>query len=293
MFGAAGFIGRHVRAALGERDVVAVPRGRIDLAASGHAELTGLMYEVAPDVVINCAGATGGDPVTLARDNVVAVARLLATLAVAAPRAKYVQIGSSAEYGRVPMGPPITEDAACDPLGAYGLAKLAGTELVRAAAADGLDASVLRVFNVIGPGAPPDSLPAKLALALRDGGDLVVGGQDGYRDFVDVRDVAEAVASAAVADGPLPPVLNIGSGRATPVRELVSTLVEVARPGARVLPGAGPSPAVPWQCADITRAAGSLSWRPRTTLRESLEALWSSMNAPASAGGENTTRGRG
>ncbi|MFD9949637.1 NAD-dependent epimerase/dehydratase family protein [Nonomuraea sp. NPDC059023] len=281
MFGAAGFIGRHVRAALGERNVVAVPRGRIDLAASGHAELTGLMYEIAPDVVINCAGATGGDSATLAKDNVVAVARLLAALAVAAPRAKYVQVGSAAEYGRVPMGPPISEDDACDPLGAYGLAKLAGTELVRAAAADGLDASVLRVFNVIGPGAPPGSLPTKLALALRDGGDLVVGGQDVYRDFVDVRDVAEAVAMAAGAGGPLPPVLNIGSGRATPVHDLVSTLVEVARPGARVLPGGQGSPAIPWQCADITRAADSLGWRPRTTLRDSLQTLWSALNAPA------------
>ncbi|WP_157244296.1 NAD-dependent epimerase/dehydratase family protein [Nonomuraea typhae] len=284
LFGAAGYVGRHVRAALGPQgDVVAVPRARLDLAACPPAELTGLMYEVAPDVIVNCAGATTGDAATLTRDNVVAVARLLAAVAVAAPRARVVQIGSSAEYGRVPMGPPTTEDAPCDPIGPYALTKLAATELVRAAARDGMNATVLRLFNVIGPGAPPGSLPMKLALTLRDGGDLVVGGQDVYRDFLDVRDAATAVALAARADRPLPPVLNIGSGRATPVPDLLTTLVEVARPGARILPAAGGPPAVPWQCADITRATTALGWQPRTTLRACLEAVWSAVCLPDTA----------
>lgn len=278
MFGAGGFVGGHVRAALGDQaDVVTVPMSRIDLAATAHTELTGLLREIAPDVVVNCAGATTGDQATLARANVVAVARLLAAVAEVAPKARYVQVGSGAEYGRVPRGQEIGEDAACDPVGHYAQAKLTGTELVRAAAADGLDAVVLRVFNVIGPGAPPGSLPMKLALDLRGDGDLVVGGLELYRDFVDVRDAAAAVVAATLAEGPLPPVVNVGSGRATAVHDLVATLVEIARPGTRVVPGALRSPAAPWQCADITRAAESLGWRPRTTLRGSLEALWEAL----------------
>ncbi|WP_327086240.1 NAD(P)-dependent oxidoreductase [Nonomuraea sp. NBC_01738] len=284
MFGAGGYVGRHVRAALGDQaGVVAVPRTRADLAEATHAQLTGLMYEIAPDVVVNCAGVTSGDQADLVRGNVVAVARLLAALATAAPTARYVHVGSGAEYGRMPMGEPVTEDAPCDPAGNYGLTKLAGSQLVQAAAADGLDAVVLRVFNLVGPGAPAESLPQKLAHSLRGDDDLVVGGLEVYRDFVDVRDAARAIAAAATLDAAPPPMVNVGSGRATAVHELVETLVEVARPGARVVPGSSRAATIPWQCADISLAAEALDWRPTTPLRASLEAMWTPSETPSEA----------
>lgn len=273
LLAANGFIGGHVRTALAESEVVAVSRDRIDLVTASHEELAELLYEVAPTAVVNCAGATTGDAVALAEANVVAVARLLCAIRSAAPTARLVHVGSAAEYGAVPMGPPITEDAPCHPVSDYGLTKLAATELMRAAEGT----VVLRLFNVIGPGAPPESLPMKLALNLREEGDLIVGGMEVYRDFVDVRDAAAAVALAALAEGPLPAVLNVGSGRATAVRDLVGTLVEIAGPGTRVLAGAQGSPAVPWQCADVTAVEEALGWRPTTALRTSLTDLWASL----------------
>ena len=118
----------------------------------------------------------------------------------------------------------------------------------------GLDAVVLRVFNPVGPGSPAASLPGRLADELRRAlpdGTVRVGDLSAYRDFVDVRDVAQAVGLAVTAPGPLPPVLNIGSGTATPVRELAEGLAAVrdspavsrrpaARPNARPRsPGSG------------------------------------------------------
>lgn len=280
LFGSGGFIGRHVREALGD-DVVEVPRERIDLTTASHDDLTGLLYEVAPDTIVNCAGATTGDAQTLTRTNVAGVARLLCAVTTAAPKARFVHVGCAAEYGGTPMGSPIGEETECRPAGDYGVTKLAATELVRAAAADGLDAVALRVFSVIGAGAPPKSLPMRLARGLREEGDLVVGGLEVYRDFVDVRDVARAVALAVRASGTLPPVLNVGSGRATAVRDLITTLVEIARPGTRVVPGATRTPAIPWQAADITRAAESLAWRAEIPLRTTLETLWNTVQEPA------------
>ncbi|MFI6597150.1 NAD-dependent epimerase/dehydratase family protein [Nonomuraea sp. NPDC050536] len=281
LFGSGGFIGRHVREALGGGDdVVEAPRERIDLATASHHDLTGLLYEVAPDAVVNCAGAITGDVHTLTSANAVAVARLLYAVTTAAPKARFVHVGCAAEYGGVPMGPLIGEEAGCRPAGDYGVTKLTATELVRAAAADGLDAVVLRVFSVIGAGAPPESLPMRLARGLREDGDLVVGGLEVYRDFVDVRDVARAVALAVRAQGALPPVVNVGSGRATAVRDLITTLVEIARPGTRVVPGATRAPAIPWQAADISRAAESLAWRPEIPLRATLESLWTTARHP-------------
>jgi NDP-hexose 4-ketoreductase len=254
LLGASGFIGRHVEATLREQaEVVAVPRGE---------DVGEALRQLAPKAVVNCAGATRGEPAALVRANVVLVARLLAALK---PGTRLVQLGTAAEYGRVPMGPAVAEDTPCRPVGDYAVTKLAATELVRDA---GIDAVVLRPFTVVGPGAP---LPTQLAGSLRGDDDLVVGGLELYRDFVDVRDVARAVARAVLSDRVLPPVVNLGSGRAAAVRELVGTLVDLACPGTRVVPGVTAPEAVPWLCADTTLAEQALDWRAEIGLRASLQ----------------------
>ena len=60
---------------------------------------------------------------------------------------------------------------------------------------------------------------------LRDGGTLKLGPLDAVRDFVDARDVAAAVLTAAT--GPALPhaLVNIGSGVASPARALVRQLL--------------------------------------------------------------------
>ena len=85
---------------------------------------------------------------------------------------------------------------------------------------------VLRVFNPIGPGRRPASLPGRLAAELRARPAADAPRCRGWvtssahRDFVDVRDVARAAGLAATAPGRAPAaVLNIGSGRARPVRD--------------------------------------------------------------------------
>ncbi len=163
LIGATGFIGRHVRtrATAAGFEVVAASRAagpgdlRLDLAA-GPVSVAAAVREFAPDAVVNCAGATRGEPADLVHGNVMAVANLVTALASAAPEARLVHLGSAAEYGNAEPGTPITESAPPRPLGVYGVTKLAGTELVRAAA--GLDTVVLRVFNPVGPGSPGSTL---------------------------------------------------------------------------------------------------------------------------------------
>ncbi len=47
------------------------------------------------------------------------------------------------------------------------------------------------------------------------------------RDFVDARDVADAVLAAITAPAIGIPVLNVASGRGVPVRTLVDTLARI------------------------------------------------------------------
>lgn len=292
VLGFTGYLGAHVTERLRALPGALVLAGGrsgadldVDLAGVRPEQLAKTLAGAAPDTVINCAGATGGDAVTLAEVNARGPAVLCAALREAAPAARLVHLGSAAEYGPGTPGAPVTEAAATCPTGPYGATKLAGTVAVTTS---GLDAVVLRVGNPVGAGAPPTGLPGRIAALLREAGSdpeavLRLGDLSACRDFVDVRDVARAVVLAATAPGPLPPVLNIGGGRAVPARDLVRNLAALAGFRGRIeetTAGSLRSAAVSWQCSDITAAEEALGWRPAHTLDDALAALWEGGRTP-------------
>ena len=292
LFGAGGFLGGHVWGQAAERGVEVVTASRSALPASGDHrrgdlstctvdELAALVADVAPDVVVNCAGATGGGVEELAATNVTGVAHLAGALLASGAPCRLVHVGSAAEYGASEWGTAVDESAPARPVGPYGATKLAGTKLVELAAAAGLEAVVLRVFNPVGPGAPPTSLLGRLVGELRraapGGAPVHLGPLDAVRDFVDVRDVADAVLAASAAPVPAHRVLNVGSGQGVAVRELVKRLVALAGCVASVeedAPASERSPQVMWQQADVALAARELCWRPWRSLEHSLVDCW-------------------
>ncbi|GGP78454.1 NAD-dependent epimerase/dehydratase family protein [Saccharothrix coeruleofusca] len=297
LFGATGYLGRQVAAALsagpGEVAVVRVGRTapqeagwvRHDLVHGPPEQLARVLAATAPDVVVNCTGALDGSTAQLVAANVTATAHLLDAIPAAAPAARLVSLGSAAEYGVVPDGIPVAEDAPANPVAPYGITKLAGTSLVRSAVAAGrLDAVVLRVFNPIGAGMPAGTVLGRAAEAIRaalvSGGDVVLGPLGAFRDFVDVRDVAEAVAAAALVATPPEPVLNVGSGNAVTVREAVKLLAETAGFTGQVVesdPAPARSGAVSWIAADLTRTRRALGWSPRHSLAASVRDVWAGL----------------
>ena len=294
IIGANGFLGAHVRRRASAVGAEVMTAGRselsdspghrlIDLAEADPAQVAAVIAEVAPDAVVNCAGATTGTPEALAAANITGVYTLTKAMLLTRRRPRLVHLGSAAEYGRAEPGVPVTEQVAARPGAIYGVTKLAGTRLVELAAAAGLDAVVLRVFNPVGPGAQPASLPGRLAAELRQasrhGTDVRLGSLDCVRDFVDVRDVADAAFAAATAAALPHAVLNIGSGRGVPVAAMVEQLLAISGCTAVVHEDAqGParSPDIPWQQADISRAVADLGWTPHRDLADSLADLWQS-----------------
>jgi nucleoside-diphosphate-sugar epimerase len=295
LLGASGFLGRHVSAAAeSDADIVLIAHVRSQPAAAGESfaldlleaspgQIRDVIASARPTAVVNCTGAVTGDASRLRQLNVDLVERLLAATTEATPGARFVQLGSSAEYGSVPRGQPISEAAEAQPVSPYGETKLEATRLVVAAGERGADAVVLRVFNPIGPGMSPATLPGRAARAFTQAREqrlpaVEFGPLDAWRDFVDARDVADAVLVAARAAGRLPPIINIGSGSAVQARTVVRALAAIAGFTGRVVEAGSASPRstdVPWQCASIDLARRALGWEPRRTLEDALRHLWS------------------
>jgi len=308
ILGARGFVGEAVRRELLRLDPatepVCVTRGappegdegpwvELDVARAPEARTRRALESAAPDVVVNCAGLVNGSRRALVDGNARVVLHLLEAVSGMRQPPRIVQIGSAAEYGEGSPGRPIRPTDPAHPRGAYGLTKLIATGLVTAAAADGLDAMVLRVFNPLGPGAPEHTLGGVAARRIHDalalGRDQVeLGPLDAFRDFVDIRDVARAVALACRADGLAGTVLNVGSGTAVTARMVVGALVAASGYGGRIVEhGAGSdrSQQVSWQEADVGPIRRLLGWRAEIPLERSVADLWTSLASapPATA----------
>jgi len=102
-----------------------------------------------------------------------------------------------------------------------------------------------------------------------------------HRDYVDVRDVADAVLAAAVS--PLSGVLvDIGRGESVPVRLLVDLLIARSRLPAVVVERAGERighSVEDWIRVDVAPAERLLGWRPRRSLVEAVDAYWNELAA--------------
>lgn len=257
--------------------------GPVDLVKTPEV-LSSMLGGYRPDVVINCAGTTSPELRACIDAHIVATANLMSAIAVAAPGARLIQLGSAAEYGQaVPAPLQITEDTAPAPQGAYAVSKLSSTLLaVTHGPILGLECIALRVFNLIGPDMAPGTIIPNVMRMLanperRCTDPVELGRIDIYRDFVHIDDVVSAIISAvlvgSIGSGT---IINVGSGEAVMVRELVRQLLDATgHQGAirEVAAGTGRSVGVTWQCADIGRARNLLGWSPRRSLSDSITEL--------------------
>ncbi|MFC9914409.1 NAD-dependent epimerase/dehydratase family protein [Streptomyces sp. NPDC127197] len=227
------------------------------------------------DVVVNAAAVVWRTTEEAMRAlHVEFVGRLVDVLA--GRRSRLVQLGSSYEYGPAEFGVTTTEDDQRPPTSFYGLTKRQSTEVVRRAAREHrVDGVVLRVANVFGPGAGGDSLPGMVARWLAAGEEqLPLSPLTCWRDYVDVRDVVDAVLAAATAPAAdvSGQVVNISGGAAMSVRELVHRLIALSGVPSRIVELASRTvlEPMPWQQLDISRARQLLGWRPVRNLDDSL-----------------------
>lgn len=191
---------------------------------------------------------------------------------------RVVYASSSALYGN-PDKIPTPEDSAPLPVSPYGISKMTGEYYMRAyAALYGIETVSLRYFNVYGQRQNPDSpysgVLSIFSKTIREGRPLTVFG-DGKqtRDFVNVRDVADANILAATTNGISGDYFNIGTGTAVSLNEIISMLGRITGKNLDVIyrerrPGDARK-----SCADIRKAREKIGFSPKIGLEYGLREL--------------------
>ncbi|GAA1578191.1 NAD-dependent epimerase/dehydratase family protein [Kribbella sancticallisti] len=162
----------------------------------------------------------------------------------------------------------VHEDAALDPRNTYAASKLNGEHLAATWAREtGGQVAAMRFHNVYGPGMPRDTPYAGVAAIFRSAlerGEAPKVYEDGgqRRDFIHVRDIATAVATAISADHPPFTAFNVGTGTVRTIGDLAAELSTAYDGPAPVVTGAYRLGDVRHITASSAKLRETLGWKP-------------------------------
>jgi UDP-glucose 4-epimerase len=190
---------------------------------------------------------------------------------------RFVFVSSCAVCGD-PESLPVTEQTRTNPISPYAESKLIGERYsLGFSERQLLNSVVLRFFNVYGPRQGMNDYSGvitrfiercKQKLPLTIYGD---GSQT--RDFVNVKDVAEAVLASMKSSKAAGEVFNIGSGKHTSINELAKTIMELAGVNSEISYEKSRSGDIKDSYADISKAKMLLGYEPKVSLRDGLQSL--------------------
>jgi nucleoside-diphosphate-sugar epimerase len=284
--GAQGFIGRYLTAHILEvekdADVVGVGRSARNnadkrlryerLSLLDTVVLRDLIAGLRPHRIFHLASA-----LHTASERDLVEANVLGTLSLmkaAAASEALVVLGSSGSVYGHPASLPIRESDPCNPADLYGVTKLAAEQITRIQAAQsGVRSITARIFNVVGPGQSESHVCGRFAAQLASSPKVVeAGALDTTRDFIDVRDVAAALLLLAQRGEP-GGTYNLGSGRETPIRFVLSELIRISALSTAIAARSDIPRGVGRHVADVSRLR-RLGFVPGFSLSESLHDLF-------------------
>jgi GDP-4-dehydro-6-deoxy-D-mannose reductase len=246
-----------------------------------------------PAAVYHCAGAahvglSWGDTARTLAINVRGTHNLLDGLRRARVAARVVIPSSAMVYA--PADRALSEDDPLVPRSPYALSKLAQEMEGIRAISDGLDVTIARAFNHMGPRQDPYFAASGFARRIADieagrwAPEIDVGNLDAQRDLTDVRDTIRAYTLILRRGIPGRPY-NVCTGRAITIRELLDRLLARARVPVRVRvdPARLRPNDVPLLLGNPSRIQAELGWRPQIPLDQTLDDLLNDWRARSHA----------
>ena len=244
----------------------------IDLAAARN-----LVASVRPSTVFNCiaygAYSFETDQDLIYRTNFTALVQLVELLADT-DFAALIHAGSSSEYGTKSAGP--LEEESLQPNSHYSVSKAAASNYISyAGKIRRLPVVNLRLYSVYGPLEDTSRLIPNLVAKGLKGAFPPLVDPNTSRDFVYIDDVCDAFVQAAARLTPdiYGESLNIGTGRATTIRQLAKIAADVFAIGEEPIFGsmAGRSWDLPDWYAAPGKAERLLNWTAKTDLATGLK----------------------
>ncbi len=271
--GATGFIGRHALPLLAERGYEVHAVGSADADLLDPAAVDALVDEIRPSHLLHFAWYAVPGKFWTAPENaawVEASIRLLRAFADAGGE-RATMSGSCAEYEWGENGVLSERKTPLRPATYYGACKHALATVGGGLAAErGFGFAWGRIFLVYGPDEQRGRLVSQIAEALVKGEAAPTSDGTQRRDFLHARDVAAAFV--ALLDSDVEGPVNIGSGNAVPVRQVVSLIAGAA--GRPDLVRFGEIPQRPGDPplieADVARLRDEVGWRPAVSLEEGI-----------------------
>jgi nucleoside-diphosphate-sugar epimerase len=284
--GATGFIGRHCLLPLAARGFkihalthrVSGPEDVVwhicDMLDSEN--VARIVAQVRPTHLLHFAWVTEHGQYWHSLENIRWVAATLALLEafVNSGGQRAVCAGTCAEYDWSHGGYFVENATPVIPASLYGSAKSALGQLQQAFAREAsFSAAWGRVFFLYGPGESPARLVSSVcrALALSQPAACTIGKQ--LRDFLHVKDVADAFV--ALLDSDVEGAINIASGQGVSVHEICRLLGDIAGRPDLIRPGTISERVGEPACivADIARLTNEVGWRPSMNLSDGLTAM--------------------
>ncbi len=283
--GGAGFVGRHLCAALAAAyPEAAVLTPKVDVRYA--TAVADVVAAAAPEVCVHLAAisaisAAGQDEDQAWQVNLHGSLHLARAVLRHAPGCHLLFVSSADAYGGAAgRQVPIDEDTPLAPANGYAATKAAADLALGSMVGQGLRVVRLRPFNHTGPGQSADFVVpafarqiARIAAGLQ-APVLQVGNLDTWRDFLDVRDVCAAYVACIDRREVLAPgtILNLCSGQARRIGDVLDGLLALAGVAAdirtdrsRVRAGDGRH-----GFGDAARARALLGWAPATPWTQTL-----------------------
>jgi nucleoside-diphosphate-sugar epimerase len=184
---------------------------------------------------------------------------------------RIVGAGSCAEYAwnETPCDERLTP---LEPTSLYGQTKHAThTSLIQTSDEAGISAAWGRVFFMYGPGAHSNRMPGVVISALMNGEFANCSHGEQLRDFIHIRDAANALVS--VLDSEITGPVNIASGDPVRIKDMVLTVADHFDARDRIRFGAVASnPNEPHEiCANVERLRNELNWSPKFDLTSGIK----------------------
>ncbi|TQX86911.1 MULTISPECIES: GDP-mannose 4,6-dehydratase [unclassified Rhizobium] len=298
--GASGFVGTWLTRVLldfsADANLALVTAGRgsgcdINLDVTHNSSVVSVLRDFRPTAVVHLAAITAPqearkNPTEAWNVNFHGTINLASAVLSEVPECRFVFAGSSEAYGQAFADSAlVTENNALKPMTVYGATKAAADIALGQMHFDGLRSIRFRPFNHTGPGQAETfvvpafaSQIARIEIGLKPPV-IEVGNLAAHRDFLDVRDVVNAYALAALGKGRNVEgkVFNLASGKTVEIRTILEILVRLS--GLNIEVVASPDRVRPIEIemarGDASAALKCFGWMPQINLEETIQAVLS------------------